>query len=224
MESLDDHESRSLPESTLVISVISGYLCLIAATLDSASVALFCLQKLSIYLTTHLTSTSALVWTAAVWFTAAGVTTFAVQEYLFLRKFRLHFEFPVAHRNQTTTSLVPALINFTGTGPSYEYETLGTGYIRILELLPSDNSKPISCHLHQVNLKSLPRYEALSYTWGTEKADCAISIDGKRFMVRQISTMLCAYSSQHSQPNADGFGLMLFASTRKTGLNERNKF
>lgn len=54
----------------------------------------------------------------------------------------------------------------------------------MLELLPSDDSQHISCRLHHVNLKSLPRYEALSYTWGTEKPGCAISIDGKRFMVR----------------------------------------
>jgi hypothetical protein len=39
----------------------------------------------------------------------------------------------------------------------------------------------------------------------------------------EISTMLCVYSSHPSQPNPDGFGLILFALTRTTGLNESSE-
>jgi hypothetical protein len=144
------------PKSTTVISVVSGYLCLIAAALDSAFVALFCLQKLSIYLATHLTSTSALVWKTAIWFTVASAITFVAQAFLLLREFKPHIEFPVSHRKQRTTPFVPPLINFIGIGHYYKYNSLGTDCIGILELLPLDDSQPISCRLYQVSLKTLP--------------------------------------------------------------------
>jgi hypothetical protein len=168
---------------TLAVSVISGFLFLIVAVLNSVFVVLFCLQKLSFYLATHLISTSALVWKATIWFTVAGAITYVAQAFLFLREFWPHIEFPGAHRTQTTTSFVPPPINFMRIGLYDEYETLGNNCIRILELLPSDDSQPVSCRLHRASLKNLPRYEALSYTWGTEKPDCVISIDGKRFMI-----------------------------------------
>ncbi|KAM7211320.1 Heterokaryon incompatibility protein (HET) domain containing protein [Rhypophila decipiens] len=53
-----------------------------------------------------------------------------------------------------------------------------TTEIRILELLPGINSEPIRCNLIHTDLLSQhpPSYEALSYTWGTERPSCSISI------------------------------------------------
>ncbi|KAJ4309745.1 hypothetical protein N0V84_011333 [Fusarium piperis] len=52
--------------------------------------------------------------------------------------------------------------------------------IRILHLEPGLGSAPISCTIHRISLTSdpLPRYEALSYTWGDPKVTREIIVNG----------------------------------------------
>jgi Heterokaryon incompatibility protein (HET) len=161
--------------ASVIMFLIAGASCL-------GSVAVLYLQKLALY-PTHLTSTSELVLKAAITWTVVAAIIYAAHFFLFFLQSRPHMIFSGPPRTHPTP-FVPPLINFEGTDPSYTYEKLDTDFIRILEFLPSDDSQPISCYLHQVNLMRLPKYEALSYTWGTDKSDCAISIDGKRFMIR----------------------------------------
>ncbi|KAM7183824.1 Heterokaryon incompatibility protein (HET) domain containing protein [Rhypophila sp. PSN 637] len=63
---------------------------------------------------------------------------------------------------------------------SFAYSPLlnPTTEIRILELLPGINTEPIRCNLIHTDLFSQhPSYEALSYTWGTERPSFSLSIN-----------------------------------------------
>jgi hypothetical protein len=173
MEGTEDvFQPRPLPQTTKIMLLAGGILALIAVASNSALIVLFCLQKLSFY-----------VWKVAAWSTVAAPIALVAHGLLVFVEVALHTLSLVSQRTKSTP-IEPPLINFAGAGPSYEYEALGTDRIRMLELLPSDDSQYISCRLHQVSLNSLPQYEALSYTWGTAKPCCAISIDGKKFMIR----------------------------------------
>lgn len=66
---------------------------------------------------------------------------------------------------------------------AYEYTPLEQGYIRLLKILPGEDSEPVSCKLVTVSLTEEPEYAALSYTWGIGAADQIISINGRRLMV-----------------------------------------
>jgi hypothetical protein len=61
--------------------------------------------------------------------------------------------------------------------------------IRVLELLPSvDSQAPIQCRLKEFNLddkKIGPRYEAISYVWGSPTGTFPISCDGKVLLVTE---------------------------------------
>ncbi|KAF1980941.1 HET-domain-containing protein, partial [Aulographum hederae CBS 113979] len=59
--------------------------------------------------------------------------------------------------------------------------------IRLLQLLPGEDSSPINCTFRQVTLtsKSIPRFVALSYTWGAPPETKTILIDGIQFRVRE---------------------------------------
>jgi hypothetical protein len=46
--------------------------------------------------------------------------------------------------------------------------SLAKGEVRVLELLPRSSKGFIHCRLHQGLLDKVPRYEALSYTWGDD--------------------------------------------------------
>lgn len=50
----------------------------------------------------------------------------------------------------------------------YQYESLDSSQhqIRLLHLQPSTSNEHIECHLETVDLRSSPKYEALSYEWG----------------------------------------------------------
>jgi hypothetical protein len=66
--------------------------------------------------------------------------------------------------------------------PKYQYTELPYGdHIRLLELLPGDSQSSLHCRLQIINLNSfyIPKYEALSYTWGDSKYDHLI-IAGER--------------------------------------------
>lgn len=50
---------------------------------------------------------------------------------------------------------------------NYEYSRLGgEDPIRLLKLLPGEQSEAIRCQLTAVSLSDNPEYEALSYVWG----------------------------------------------------------
>ena len=67
----------------------------------------------------------------------------------------------------------------------FEYRPLAQGEIRFLELLPGTANDVIECRLYHGVLEHLPRYEALSYTWGDECAPkLRIFIDEKVFLVK----------------------------------------
>lgn len=52
--------------------------------------------------------------------------------------------------------------------------------IRLLQIAPGEHQDPLSCELTSYNLRSSPKYEALSYCWGDlKKAEwCKIAING----------------------------------------------
>ncbi len=64
--------------------------------------------------------------------------------------------------------------------PAYEYFPLVPegSEIRLLKLLPAQLWKPIRIHLtsHAFSKESLPRYEALSYVWGSSENPTLIEI------------------------------------------------
>ncbi|XXG98962.1 hypothetical protein Hte_005295 [Hypoxylon texense] len=71
-------------------------------------------------------------------------------------------------------------------GSYFEHEPLkdNKGMIRLIKLLPSKNpAKLVSCEILHVSLSDAPDYEALSYTWGGQKADCVMRCGDKRLLV-----------------------------------------
>ena len=68
---------------------------------------------------------------------------------------------------------------------SFAYKPLAQGQIRLLELLPGASNGVIECCLYYGAIENLPRYEALSYTWGDESSpQLQIFIDKKLFLVK----------------------------------------
>lgn len=71
-------------------------------------------------------------------------------------------------------------------GSYFEHEPLkdNKGMTRLIKLLPSKSpAKPISCEILHVSLSDAPDYEALSYTWGGQNADCVMYCKDKRLLV-----------------------------------------
>ena len=56
--------------------------------------------------------------------------------------------------------------------------------IRLVELLPGQDDEVIRCELRNVRLGDNPRYEAVSYTWGSLGVCEDIELDGQSFAVR----------------------------------------
>lgn len=75
-------------------------------------------------------------------------------------------------------------------GEGFEYEPLdqNTDEIRVLSLQPSPNPNlVIEISIRHVKLSDAPKYEALSYMWGTEDRSVPVyipSFGGKRYLVR----------------------------------------
>lgn len=62
----------------------------------------------------------------------------------------------------------------------------GPDLIRLLRIVPGENSEPIVCSLQEENLSvGRERYVALSYMWGPAVEEKVIFIDGKRMPVRK---------------------------------------
>ena len=68
----------------------------------------------------------------------------------------------------------------------YQYEDLPTQTsFRVMELLPGQESNPVSCLLHIVDWSNPLEYEAISYAWGNPSARAPITCHGKRLEVTQ---------------------------------------
>jgi hypothetical protein len=67
----------------------------------------------------------------------------------------------------------------------FTYKPLAQGQICLLELLPGTSNGVIEYRLYYGAIENLPRYEALSYTWGDESSpQLQIIIDEKLFLVK----------------------------------------
>ncbi|KAH7165212.1 hypothetical protein EDB81DRAFT_852151 [Dactylonectria macrodidyma] len=82
--------------------------------------------------------------------------------------------------------LAHVLVPLSYTLVQYPLSDSGVDALRLLVLLPrsSPKDKGIKCELHHRAFGSKPVYEALSYTWGTQPATKAITINGNPFLVR----------------------------------------
>ncbi|KAL7935867.1 heterokaryon incompatibility protein domain-containing protein [Trichoderma chlorosporum] len=66
----------------------------------------------------------------------------------------------------------------------YNGEKLGKDSIRLIEIEPAAcESDPLVCTMTEIAFGSRPKFEALSYMWGTEKAKDAIMLNGFPFEV-----------------------------------------
>lgn len=66
----------------------------------------------------------------------------------------------------------------------YQYEDLPTQTsFRVIELLPGQESNPVSCLLHIVDWSNPLEYEAISYAWGDPSAIAPVTCHGKRLEV-----------------------------------------
>ncbi|KAL5090227.1 hypothetical protein Trisim1_004747 [Trichoderma cf. simile WF8] len=66
----------------------------------------------------------------------------------------------------------------------YQGGELDKNSLRLVEIQPAAHeSDPVVCTLSEVTFGSRPKFEALSYMWGTEKADDAITLNGHPFEV-----------------------------------------
>ncbi|KAG4428493.1 hypothetical protein IFR05_016021 [Cadophora sp. M221] len=127
---------------------------------------------------------------------------------------------PIAQENGTSDAItpylqqssLPAVTRLGSTVGHYQYRPLKPGETRILKLrLPtspkSKRAYVISGKIIHVSVNSLPKYEALSYAWGSEYANESISIDGKSLVIRSnLAAALRQFrqdfaSSAFSQPS-----------------------
>jgi hypothetical protein len=65
----------------------------------------------------------------------------------------------------------------------YVYKPLDADSIRLLYILPGDDSQTIRASLEHVQLATAKPYEALSYVWGQDPATNAIHVDDKAFHI-----------------------------------------
>ncbi|KAI0426033.1 heterokaryon incompatibility protein-domain-containing protein [Xylaria sp. FL1042] len=68
----------------------------------------------------------------------------------------------------------------------YRHQSLddSRAMIRLIKLLPSKNPlSPVSCEIIHTSLSNAPVYDALSYTWGGQAAECVIYCGSKRLLI-----------------------------------------
>ncbi|KAN0104244.1 HET domain containing protein [Hyaloscypha variabilis] len=72
-----------------------------------------------------------------------------------------------------------------GSHPTTSYTALQEkDEIRLLHLHPGTGTSPLKCTLHHVQLSDCPRYEALSYQWGSESSPRTIEFNDQPRHVR----------------------------------------
>lgn len=65
----------------------------------------------------------------------------------------------------------------------FEYQPLQANKIRLLRILLGPEETIVSCHIEHHHIDNLPKYAALSYTWGTDSTRFPILIDGRALQV-----------------------------------------
>ncbi|PVH75645.1 HET-domain-containing protein, partial [Cadophora sp. DSE1049] len=69
--------------------------------------------------------------------------------------------------------------------PEFTYRVVKPGNIRLLLIHPRSYSEPIRCSLVEVSIEQPPRFEATSYTWGSEEKPGVAIVDGKLLRITQ---------------------------------------
>ena len=94
---------------------------------------------------------------------------------------RTHFH---AQKNSVDQELRFSSLLAASNAKEYLHSPLGKREIRLIVLLPSrDPEAEIRCRLCMEPLDNKPKYEALSYVWGSAENPCSILIDGISFQV-----------------------------------------
>ncbi|ROW18141.1 hypothetical protein VPNG_00172 [Cytospora leucostoma] len=82
--------------------------------------------------------------------------------------------------------------------PTFSYEALpdAGSYIRLLAIVDYDEARPIPvhCELTTWPISEVPKYHAVSYTWGDPGHTTTILVNGQRMQVRQN----CEYTLKQS--------------------------
>lgn len=75
-----------------------------------------------------------------------------------------------------------------------KYDALDASSTRVIDLLPGDQSAPISCRLRHIDIRNPSAYEAISYVWGEPNDKVAITCDGAEIDVhRNLYAALCRF-------------------------------
>ena len=80
------------------------------------------------------------------------------------------------------------------------YSPISAGQIRAVTLHRGDSSNPLRCSLNEVALEDPPRYQALSYVWGSKADPATIILNGQPF---QVTENLNEALKQLRSPTAD---------------------
>lgn len=108
-------------------------------------------------------------------------------------------------------------------GTTYHHKPLaGPNSTRVLHLLPSisSSSDPIEIQLFDINLGNAPKYEALSYAWGSVTEKVAINCDNKELRV----TLNCESALRHLRLQDQKRTLWVDAiCIDQTSVEERNQ-
>ena len=68
--------------------------------------------------------------------------------------------------------------------PSYQYKSLAApDQIRLITILPEERGSAIKLGIEHADINSHPKYECLSYAWGTDGPDRSITINDSSLYV-----------------------------------------
>ena len=68
--------------------------------------------------------------------------------------------------------------------PSYQYKSLAApDHIRLITILPGERGSAIKLGIEHADINSHPKYECLSYAWGTDGPDRSITINDSSLFV-----------------------------------------
>ena len=134
-----------------------------------------------------------------------------------------------ANQSRRRTDLAPSLesstrLDIDNTLP-YRGKELGNNSIRLIEIQPAAReSDPVICTLSEVTFGSRPKFEALSYMWGTEKADDAITLNDLPFEVgRNLLDALLFLRSQVVSEKACQLFWIDAICINQSDVKERNR-
>jgi hypothetical protein len=108
---------------------------------------------------------------------------------------------------------------------AYQGRELGEDSIRLVEIQPAEHeADPLVCTLREVACGSRPKFEALSYMWGTEIADDAITINNVPFEVkRNLRDALLFFRRQLASGKAPKLLWIDAICINQSDVEERNR-